>query len=174
MSGMRCPHCGETHDLSDMEPSFRWPDAYVAVPDAERAARTRGARDWCMVRDAAGAATRFFLRVVLPVPVRGDARPCNWGVWVEVDEPTYARVHELWSDDAQVQEPPFAARLANAVPTYPPTLGLPGTLRLTGPASVPAFRLALPSDHPLAVEQRDGVHPERVLEWLGGQVHGGW
>ena len=33
------------------------------------------------------------------------------------------------------------------------------------------FTLADRLDHPLAQEQRDGVHPERVVEWLFAHLH---
>ena len=168
MDRVACPACGTAHDLSEMEPSYRWPDAYLAVPEEERAQRTAPGRDHCRVRDAADSARRYFLRALLPVPVRGAAVPCSWGVWVEVDERAFARAGDLWSDPEQEREPPFAGTLANALAGYAGTLGLPGALQLTGPASVPRFTLAPGLAHPLALEQRSGVRPERVVEWLAG------
>jgi len=46
-----------------------------------------------------------------------------------------------------------------------------GTVRLTGPETVPKFQLAPDLAHPLAAEQREGVYPERVLEWLAPALH---
>jgi len=48
---------------------------------------------------------------------------------------------------------------------------LPGEVTLSGPATIPTFTLANELDHPLAREQRDGVHPERVVEWLFAHLH---
>jgi hypothetical protein len=161
-----CPTCGTEHDLSDMEPSYARPDAYLAVPKTERASRTSGGKDACRVRDAADRTRQYFLRVLLPVAVRGEGHSCCWGVWVEVDEASFARADKLWDDPKQATETPFAATLANKLKGYQGTLGLPGSVQLTGPTSVPSFSLAASVDHPLATEQRDGVYPERVLEWL--------
>jgi hypothetical protein len=167
MDRVICPECGVEHDLSDMEPSYRWPDAYLAVPPAERAFRTLAGKDDCRIRDAEDTARRYFLRAVLPVPIRGEHAPCGWGVWVEVGESAFERVRALWTDADQALEPAFPGALANALTGYENTLGLPGSLQLTGPRSVPRFTLDAGLAHPLAQEQREGVFPERVVEWLG-------
>jgi len=166
MDRQTCPRCGAEHDLSGMEPSYARPDAYVAVPKTERAFRTSGGKDACRVRDAADSRRQFFLRVLLPVPVRGEDDACSWGVWVEVDEAAFARTDQLWDDPAQANEPPFPATLANSLKGYEDTLGLRGSVQLTGPTSVPVFTLARSVEHLIATEQREGVYPERVVEWL--------
>ena len=173
MDRARCPTCGEEHDLSEFEPTYRRPDAYLEVPEDERAFRTIAGKDDCRVRDADDTNRRFFLRVMLPVPVRGTVAPCNWGVWVEVTESSFARTHELWDapEAAQLLEPTFAASLANTLLGYTGTVGLPGRVQLTGPTTTPRFTLDSDLVHPLALEQRNGVFPERVVEWLAAHMH---
>src|SRR6185437_9255798 len=166
MNKVVCPRCGAAHDLSEMEPRYRWPDAYLAVPPDERDFRTIGGKDDRRVRDAGDTRRQHFLRVLLPIPVRGEARPCNWGVWVEVVEHAFVRVQDLWDDPEQAREPSFPAVLANELKSYQGTRGLAGMAQLTGPTSVPTFTLLPGIQHPLAREQREGVYPERVLEWL--------
>lgn len=161
-----CPRCGGVHDLSEMEPSYRRPDAFLAVPADERALRTLDGEDACAVRSADGSERHFFLRVLLPVPVHGEPKPCCWGVWVEVSPASYWRVDEVWNDTEQAKEPPFSGHLANALKTYDGTLGLPGSVQLTGPTGIPMFTLAEDLYHPLALDQRNGAWPERVIEWL--------
>ena len=171
MDKVRCGTCGGEHDLSEMEPSYTYPDAYLAMPPHERDARATVGNDDCRLHDRDDADPRYFLRVLLPMPVRGEDDACAWGVWAEVTESTFSRTRELWDDPAQYDEPPFAATLANALTGYSATLGLPGEITLSGPEIVPTFVLAGQVDHPLAREQRDGVHPERVVEWLFAHLH---
>jgi hypothetical protein len=171
MDKVRCGTCGGEHDLSEMEPSYTYPDAYLALPPEERRARATVGTDSCRLRDASDVGARYFLRVLLPIPVRGETDALAWGVWAEVSEAAYARTHELWDDPAQRDEPPFEATLANALTCYAATLGLPGAVTLSGPTVVPTFVLAHELDHPLAREQRDGVQPERVVEWLFAHLH---
>lgn len=173
MDRLRCPTCGEEHDLSDFEPSYRHPDPYLAVAADEREFRTISGSDDCRVRDADDTERRYFLRVLLPVPIRGSAERCCWGVWIEVSEAAFERTRELWDAPAaeQLAEPAFSGYLANALNGYEGTLGLPGEVQLTGPVTAPIFTLAADLAHPLAVEQRGGVYPERVVEWIAAHVH---
>ncbi len=168
---MRCATCGEEHDWSTMEPSFERPDAYWEVPEAERPHRTLAGRSDCRIRDAADTEPRYFLRVMVPVPVRGEARECNWGLWVEVSASAFQTAWDRWDDADQASEPTFPGMLANSIGGYPETLGLPGHVQLTGPATPPAFTFADGVDHPFAREQREGVFPERRLEWLMQRAH---
>jgi hypothetical protein len=167
----RCAQCGSEHDLAELEPTFKYPDAYLDVPEAERAHRTLVGPSDCRIRDAEDTERRYFLRTLLPVPVRGEDQPCCWGIWVEVSEADFQRAWDLWDDPAQGSEPAFAARLANSIPLYPPTLGLPGRVQLVDEKTRPTFTLATELTHPLAEEQRSGVYPERVFEWLSRQLH---
>ena len=171
MDRVRCGTCGGEHDLSEMEPSYTYPDAYLAIAPEERETVATIGSDDCRLRGSTEGDHRYFLRVLLPIPVRGETEACAWGVWAEVSEATFTRTRELWDDPDQAYEPPFQATLANALNCYSATLGLPGAVTLSGPDVIPTFVLARELDHPLAREQRDGVHPERVVEWLFAHMH---
>jgi len=164
MDRVRCSQCGEEHDLSEMEPSFAYPDAYFEVPEEQRAKciTFAGGGAACTIRCAEEFAERHFLRALLPIPVRGEDDAFCWGVWVEVSESDFARSHE----QSYGEELAFDATLANEIPGIAPSLGLAGELQLVEPSLLPPFLLTEESDHPLVDEQRDGVYPERVLEWL--------
>lgn len=171
MDRILCDCCGQEHDLSEIEPSYTWPDAYLELPEDEREFRVLATSDSVLIRDLADTERRFFLRVLLPFSVRGEDTRYSWGVWVEVSQADWERVDELWSDPDQGSEPPFPAVLANSLSGYARTLGLHGMVQLTGPNWVPDFTLLASVDHPLAAEQREGVYPERVVEWAAMHVH---
>ena len=166
MDRMFCDGCGVEHDLSEMEPAYRWPDAYLDVPEDERESRTRGGRSAVGVREAEDAPWRRFIRVLLPFRVHGESEPYSWGIWVEISEDAWRRTYARWDDPAQADEPPFAARVANRLNGYEGTLDLAGHVRLVSPRSVPTFHLDDGVDHPLAREQQAGIGPERVVEWV--------
>jgi hypothetical protein len=155
-----------------MEPSFERPDAYWAVPEAERPQRTLAGKSHCRIRDITDTERRYFLRVMLAIPIRSEGRTCNWGTWAEVSASDFKTAWNRWDDADQANEPPFAGVLANSVGGYPETLGLPGLVQLTGPTTAPEFRFPDSIEHPFAREQRDGVFPERRLEWLMQRAHG--
>ena len=168
---MRCSTCGDFHDLSNLEPSYARPDAYLEIPEAGRAMLAQFSKSDGRIRSPDVADIRHFLRVQLRMPIHGASEPCAWGVWVEVSGEAWKRARERWDDVDQHTEPPFVGRLANELLGYEDTLGLPGSVQLTGPSTVPEFILDAGLDHQVAVEQREGVYPERVVEWMMAQFH---
>lgn len=161
-----CSRCGAPHDAAELEPTFDAPLAYHQVPEGERAQRTFLTSDKCGVRDAADLHPHYFLRVVMPVPVRGEPRPCYWGVWVEISVEVLKRIDQLWDDPDQGREPRHLARLANAIAEYPGSLGLGGSLQLIDPKTRPSFYVDPDSTHELRRIQAEGVWPETVIEWI--------
>jgi hypothetical protein len=53
-----------------------------------------------------------------------------------------------------------------------PVLGLRGVGHFLGPRDYPELVLDPKSAHPFAVEQREGIYPERLLEYLSPVIHG--
>lgn len=165
MTLVRCPKCGNEHDLWESEVGFDLPDEVFALPHADRQQRARSTTDLCVLDDE-----RHFIRAVLLIPVRGEGREFGWGVWAEVSPAAYARYKHLWSNPDQRQEPAFHGRLANAMPSCGAALGLALLVHLTSPESRPTLSIA-DVEHPFAREQREGVFPERALEWLSEYLH---
>lgn len=165
---MKCPHCDTQHEL--LEPAFRRPDEVVRLPGKDRASRVDEDDDMCRVRVSADselpAAYRYFLRTVLPVRIAGLDDFTQWGIWVETSERDMFRVRELWSDPRQALEPPFGAKIANAVPGYPSTLNLPVFVHLADPTTRAAAYFPAQLEHPFAQDCRAGVTVPRVVEWL--------
>jgi hypothetical protein len=163
---VHCKRCGVEHDIFEMEPSYRRPDPLLDVPEDERDFRVMDGKDLSALRSLDDSERRYFLRVLLPFRVHGESEPCSWGVWVEISEGSYDLVNRLWDDTDQHLSPPFRGTLINALKGYDDTVGLPGSVQLMGPHRIPAYRLDDNLAHPLAKEFRDGVGPERVLEWF--------
>ena len=156
---VRCSICGEVHPRSDIEVTFKRPDPILELEEEERSERCVEGEDLCSIDDR-----RFFVRGVLPIPVRGRELAYNWGVWAEVDEESFQRILDLWSDEGQASEPPMRGALANDIPLYEATAGLPLKVHLTGPTTRPAFHLE-ESDNPLWKDQQDGIDERRVDEY---------
>jgi hypothetical protein len=175
MGDIRCAACGNSHDLSELEPSFDRPDAYFTIPESERARRALNTNGLCAIRGEGGDPLRCFIRVVLPVPVRGESRRFCWGVWAEVAEADFIIVGDNWEHPDQASLPPFQGILANEIPFMPdgaaPTFGLPGKVQPTGPRDYPVFVLDESLKHPFALEQREGIYAERLLEYLSPVLH---
>ena len=136
--------------------AFALPYDIAALDAEERDRRTKISRDLCHIDEQ-----RFFLRGVLEVPVHDDAdEPLRFGVWAEVENAVVARYIELYRVDAR-DETPALGKLANAIRGYPDLLGHPLVVRFSTAKERPRLLLD-PSDHPLAIDQRDGIGLERL------------
>jgi hypothetical protein len=160
---MRCATCGEDHDV--LEPTFRRPDVIFAMTADEKQGRVFETDDVCALRGR-DTPDRFFVRGVLPVRLLDGPGTTGWGIWAEVGEEEAATIYRHWSDPDQAALAPMAARLANRVPGYVDTRGLPLSLQLTGPTSRPSLSFTGDSIHPFVSECRAGVCVHRVMEWL--------
>ena len=171
MDKFYCSQCGREHRLSDIEPSFDRPDAFFDIPASERAKRTFNEPDLCVLWETEDMPRRHFLRVLLPIPIRGEARDYCWGVWVEVAEADFASTHDRWNDPRRAEMPPFGGKLANELPGMPSTLGFEGTVRVSPPGEIPRFMLVPQINHPLAHQQREGIFREQAIEWASLASH---
>ena len=167
MDRIACPVCGDVHDLSDMQVGFGKPDAYFAVESEERDRRARITED---VAEIDG--THHFIRGVLEIPVRGELQPFGWGIWVEVAAEVYQQYLQAGKDGPSIVAP-STGRVGTQLPGFPQTLGVPVLVQPSADHSLrPTFEVA-DERHPLGVEQRNGIHVERVLEHLSRYLHAG-
>ena len=157
-----CSKCGVERELLD--PAFRRPDAFVELDPRQKAEYAKADDDLCRIT-LPNTEPRYFVRGTLPVEVAGHPDVVWWGLWAEVFESALSRILELWSEAEQASEPPFLGTLANLVPSYPTTLGMPVSVHLTGPTSRPELRFGTETDHPFVRECQAGVERHRASEW---------
>src|SRR6266404_3676688 len=154
-----CPICGESHPGLPTDSAFTLPDVVWAIAPSERAAHARWTSDLCQMGDA------YFIRCLLAIPFTDQSGFYGWGVWVGVEWSVFRRYLELYDKDA-TREPAEDGHLANELPTYGPTLGLPVRLQFQSSTSRPTVHFAQDQDHQLAREARDGISGERYHEIL--------
>jgi hypothetical protein len=137
------------------------------MPEAERRQRCLISSDQCIIDDE-----HFFIRGNLELPIIGSEELFVWGVWVSLSEANYNRASELLEQSGRESEPPYFGWLSTALPGYPDTVNLKTHVH-TRPVGVrPSIELE-PTDHLLAVEQRQGITWERIQELAVVVLHGG-
>lgn len=161
----RCRHCGEQHP----GPPFSWaiqaPDEWSALTSSQMRAKGDLSSDQCIIDP-----DRFFIRGSLEIPVLDGAGPFVWDVWVSLSETNFKRASGRWLDPSRAEEPPYFGWLCNSLPGYPETLNLKTNLHTRAVGIRPFIELE-PTDHPLAVEQRDGITLARVVEIAETAMH---
>ena len=153
-----CTVCGETHDELAQGFGVAAPLAYERLSWLER----RGCKlgdETCVLRG-----DRYFVRGLVEIPVKRRKTPFVWNVWSSVGPDDFRTMLEHWISPARVADPPYAGVLANDLSSvYPSTLNLKLGIRSRPVGQRPLLELEA-VDHPLAVEQRDGITVDRVRE----------
>ena len=160
-----CGTCGEEHQgLPDW--GYDAPTYYHDIPEAEREARCRLSDDLCSVDGE-----YYFVRGVLQVPVVGTGIPFGWGIWSSLGKASFERYVKLFEAPNVTGEGPYFGWFSNRLPFYPDTLNLKLEVRLQNGGLRPLFGLE-PSDHPLAIDQRDGMSWQRAVSFAEQLMHG--
>ncbi|HEU0153791.1 MAG TPA: DUF2199 domain-containing protein [Arenimonas sp.] len=162
MSSFICRTCGESHEGLPADFGWQLPDVVWAMAEPERSRLAKFDSDRCQFGD------RFFIRCVLPFPFSEQPGHYRWGVWAEVEAVHFWRYIALYDQDAR-SEPDFPGAIANVIPGYPSTLGLPVRVQLQDPSRRPTLHIAA-DDHPLARHQASGIsnaHYHDILTQTG-------
>lgn len=168
MTCFRCVGCGEEHDLAELSLGAEVPEPWLKLSAAEREGSELGA-ETCIIR--ADGETHRFVRAILDVPIAGTEAEFSWGVWVSLSEQSFAEVEAHWTDPTRVQLGPHFAWLCTRVPGYPDTLFLKTNVCQRPVGMRPLVTLE-PTDHPLAVHQREGIAPEELRRIVVEELHG--
>ena len=153
-----CRCCGRQFNTLPLDFTCKAPDHWFQIPESERQHRGKLDSDVCVIDGK-----DIFVRGCLEIPIVGQDDCFMWGVWVSVTKASFARILELWDAPIIEKEPPKFGWLCNNISLYPTTLNLKTHLHLRGDGSRPSIELE-PTDHPLAIEQRQGISIRRVEE----------
>lgn len=105
------------------------------------------------------------------MPIKGTDDTFMWGVWVTLSETNFKRYWDLFDvDPPPPGEGPYFGWLSNRLPSYPDTLNLKTHVHLRAGRQRPSIVLD-PTDHPLAVHQRDGISLPELLTIIGDPWH---
>ena len=151
----RCHTCGQIHkDLPSMGTDK--PDQWWDVPKKERRKRIKLTTDTCIIDGK-----HCFIRGVLEIPVKRRREPFTFGVWVS-QKPENFRTYVTHPGSADIG--PFFGWLCTGINYYPvETLLLKTRAHFRGGGLRPTIELE-PTDHPLAVDQREGITLAKAWE----------
>ena len=160
----KCSTCGKTHvGLPDL--GFDAPFQYHTMSEEQRRETAELTTDTCVI-----AGEDFFVRGCLQIPVAARSEPFTYGVWVSLSSKNFERYQDLFQRADRLDEPPYFGWFCNRLPGYPDTLNLKTNVILQPYPLRPRIELE-PTDHPLAVEQRDGITVQRLQEILEANEH---
>lgn len=133
---------------------FYWSDDLAADPDSELTA------DQCVI-----GGEHFFVRGLVRIPVVDTGQTFAWEVWVSLSATNFGRVRAQWHGPGREHHEPYFGWLATELWLYSPsTLNLKTTLHSRRVGLPPLIEVEA-TDHPLAVDQREGVTSARLQEF---------
>ena len=158
MDGYVCRSCGQYHEELPLNYGAEVPDLWYTLPEAERENRAERSSDLCVIDE------QFcFILGNIEIPIHASDEMFSWSVWVSLSETNFARMSELWKTPGREQEPPYFGWLSTQLPCYPNTINLKTHVHTRAVGERPLIEVE-PTDHPLAIEQRDGIAWQRVQE----------
>ncbi len=164
-TGFICKTCGEYHPELPMEFGFDVPFLYDTVPADERDRRCDLTEDLCVIDEE-----HFFVRGCLEIPVVDGNGPFVWGVWASLSNENFKRTVDRWETHGRESEPPYFGWLSTRLPFYPETMNLKTHVHTRPVGQRPVIELE-PTDHPLAIEQKQGITMSRVREIAATLLH---
>jgi hypothetical protein len=157
--GFTCDICGATHGGETRDIRMGLPQPIFLLDEDERRRRSLVTDDAAVLHDEAG--DRFFVRALLELPIAGEEGYFGYGAWIEVSEPDFLALRELWDDDDGWRAGPVAGTLANELSPYAFTEGLSLRIRLRDVELLPLVELE-DGEHELVRAQRHGISPHRA------------
>ena len=164
MFRFKCASCGEWHEGM---PGFgaSAPLYYYIIPQAERSARSELTTDTCIVDGE-----HFFVRGCIEIPVHGVNEPFVWGAWVSLSPRNFHQFVRLLDRKDRSKYGPYFGWLSAHFKVYPDAENLKTNIHLRDDRIRPFIELE-PTNHPLAVEQREGITVDRVAEIYAAYMH---
>lgn len=166
MTGFFCKSCGAFHAELPMCFGPSAPALWFTIPEAERPVRGELTSDQCVIDEK-----YFFLLGRIVLPVLDGPEPFVWLAWVSLSEKNFLRATEVWNSPGREQEPPYFGWLQSELPYSPSTLSLKTFVQTQPIGKRPLIELE-PTDHPLAIEQRNGITMARVQQIVEAALHG--
>lgn len=150
-----CTNCGKLHD--DLpHTGLAYPDHYFDVPEDQRDERVELTSDTCIIDNE-----DFFIRGVIEIHVHDYSDVFGFGVWVSQKRENFYKYLDNF-DSANIG--PFFGWLCNRISYYKQDTLLMKTMAHFRGGGLRPFLELEDTDHPLAIDQRDGITLAKAWE----------
>ncbi len=163
----KCASCDAWHEGLPLSWHTEGPAQLGAVPEDAWDERVTLTTDQCILEQDG---THFFMRGLLRIPVHGRDDVLEFGVWASLSEANFERAGELWETQGREAEPPYSGWLSTAIPGYPDTMLLQVRMHTRPVGERPQVEVLAPEEHPLRIDQRDGISEARLMELVAASL----
>jgi len=163
-TGFRCAACGEWHDELPLAFHILEPAAWVQASRLQRFGGVLG-------EEQGELGPHRFVRGLIRLPIVDGPQDFEWGVWVSLSSQNYEPMGELWEQPGREREPPYSGWLSNDLSAYPSTTLNLKSFVYTQPVGLRPLIELEPTEHPLALEQHEGITMARAEELAAIGLH---
>ncbi|WP_376768299.1 DUF2199 domain-containing protein [Paenibacillus alginolyticus] len=166
-NGYICSCCGKRHDELPMSYGSNAPYYWFQSKPEERDVRFDLNSDLCIMDDE-----HYFIRGNIEIPVFEEKQVFTWDVWVSLSKDNFNKAVSTWSKSGREKElEPMFGWLSTSIPCYSvETMNLKTMVNIRKVGIRPYIELE-PNEHPLALEQRNGISIKRVQEIAEHLLH---
>jgi hypothetical protein len=166
MPRFKCGICGKEHNELLLDLGYMHPADFFKIPPAEHGGRIKFNQDVCVIDG-----TEFYVRGILPLPIKDTAQEFRWGVWARIEKKDFRRYLELWNAEAAAHESPFLGHLSGGLRDYSDSDMLQVQVQLQPGNQRPRFYVVSAS-HPLGIDQRQGITMQKVHIFIEPMLSG--
>ena len=154
--GYHCTSCGKYHPERPTAWKFDMPAVVAEVEESEVKRRVELLSEQCVLDEK-----HFYILGTLDVPIQGTAEFLRWTVWGSLSQENFERASDLWTTPGRESEKPYFSWLSNHIPGYPSSINIKALMH-TQPVGIRPRIEVIEEDHPLRIDQRDGITMERA------------
>lgn len=147
-----CSKCGETHKGWPAF-AFQSPDRYHKLSESDKKNRGDLKDDFCIIRSL--HQIDYYIRVVVNIPVNDDCRDLEYGLWVQVSEPSFRNYWENFKNEDYLTE--FKGFIANDLPGYKSTIEVPVIVKTQPDNQRPIITPKEDNDHPFTEDLKNAI-----------------
>jgi len=164
-TGFQCASCGKWHDELPLYFACDEPLYVAELSETDRAKYVTTLGDFReLVRDGT---RNYFVLGVVEIPILGTNDTFGYGLWTSLSHESYVAARAALAKQAPAGS--FFGWVSNRLDGYPDTINLRSRVHMR--ANTRPWIELEPTDHPLAVEQRNGITLERVHEIVQHALH---
>ena len=159
-----CQTCGCEH--ADIPLCFGIEAPWRAlVPESEFAQRVDITPDQCVVDEET-----FFVRGHIEIPIHDYPESLAFSVWASLSKRSFLHMSERWESSDRASDQPYFGWLSSPIAVYPSTIHLKLSVQPRPPGLTPLFTVE-PTEHPLSLDQHNGISVERWREIVHQLLH---
>lgn len=160
----KCKACGVEHEELPICFGVEAP-WHALVPENEFSQRVELTKDQCVIDESI-----FFVRGHIEIPILEFPEPLSFSVWSSLSEASFLHMCERWDEADRASDAPYFGWLCSQVAVYQDSIHLRLSVQTRPPGLTPLFSLE-PTDHPLAMNQRNGISIARWHELVHQILH---